>query len=372
MTGPGLHVHDDFPFHQAILPMGYAVNSDPRFNDGYYFALYRPGRHVFCGLRFHPNNNVVDGYAGWVGDSIQSGFRASRALDADRASMSVGPLRIEVIEPMVTQRVICDSNEFGIEFDLEFRASCQPFFETPHLQYRHGRLLNHVLRYTQTCRASGRIVIDGVEEVVDDWYAARDHSWGVRHTMGPALSVGGAQVEPADPRALRLWVPFEVGGKAGFFHLHEDHAGRVLDCEGTIETAGEPGNESAEAIVGVRHTLRYVDGTQRLEGGRFVLELESGNTVDLEFEVACDPAFPQGFGYARGWCDGGNPGVWRGIAHIEGERFAAGELDRTGGPPHTTPERRLGGTEFASVLHDDQGEHGMAHVEHMLYRQRRP
>lgn len=362
-----LHPFDDHPYHQAIAPMGSPVTSDPRFNDGYYFAFYRPGRHVFCGLRFHANNNVVDGYAGAVADGVQRGARYSRALDLDRVASAVGPLRVEVIEPMVRQRVVCEDVDHGIAFDVEITASAGPFGETPDVQYRFGRVLNHVLRYTQPGRATGTVSVDGVDETVDGWFAARDHSWGIRQTMGPALPVKGAGPVPVDPRALRLWVPFEVGDRAGFFHLHEDAHGNVLDCEGRIDPVGSDGSDGV-GITAVAHSLRYEPYSSRLTGGSFDLALAEGDPVRLDFDVTCAPAHPQGFGYARGWRDGGNPGVWRGVRYVEGERFDVSDPTATAGPEHTVSGRRLGGTEFTAAVSSPDGATGMAHVEHMLYR----
>lgn len=364
-----LHPFDDHPYHQAMMPMGSPVTSDPRFNDGYYFAFYRPGRHVFCGLRFHPNNNVVDGYAGAVAGGVQRGLRASRALDLDRAALAVGPLHVEVVHPMVSQRLICDENSYGISFDVTVRATAPPFFETPHVQYRYGRVLNHVLRYTQPGRATGTVTVDGVDEEVDNWFAARDHSWGIRQTMGPALPVRGSRPAEPDPRAMRLWVPFEVGGLAGFFHLHEDAEATVLDCEGRVDRVDDADDEGT-GVVAVRHRLAYEPGTRRLHSGELTLELDDGDVLPLEFDVSCEPAHPQGFGYSTGWCDGGNPGVWRGVEHSEGERFDIRDPSSLAGPGHTRPERRLGGTEFTATLRGPGGTTGMAHVEHMLYRDR--
>jgi hypothetical protein len=362
-----LHPFDDHPYHQATTTMGSPVTSDPRFNDGYYFAFYRPGRHVFCGLRFHPNSNVVDGYAGAVADGIQRGFRASRALDLDRLSTAVGPLRVDVLEPMVCQRLVCDADAYGIAFDVEVTASAEAFFETPHVQYRYGRLLNHVLRYTQPGRATGTVRIDGVDEDVDAWFAARDHSWGIRQTMGPALPIRGAGPQPPDPRAMRLWVPFEVGELAGFFHLHEDAAGGVLDCEGRVDGIGGDGRGGA-AVLAVDHRLEYEGGDERLRAGAFELTLDGAEPLRLDFEVACAPAHPQGFGYHGGWCDGANPGVWRGVEHLEGERFDVHDAAARGGPAHVDVDRRLGGTEFTATMRGPGGVSGMAHVEHMRYR----
>lgn len=364
-----LHPFDDHPYHQAITPMGSPVTSDSRFNDGYYFAFYRPGRHVFCGLRFHPNNNVVDGYGGAVAGGVQRGLRVSRALDLDRAAPAVGPVRIEVLEPMVSQRLICEDDQHGIGFDVVVTATGGPFFETPHVQYRYGRVLNHVLRYTQPGRAAGLVWIDGVEERVDDWFAARDHSWGIRQTMGPPLPVRGAGPAEADPRAMRLWVPFEVGDRAGFFHLHEAVDGTVLDCEGRVDLLGSAGDEGV-GIVAVRHHLEYEPGTERLRAGELLLELDGADPLALTFEVTCEPAHPQGFGYSNGWCDGGNPGVWRGVRHAEGERFSVADAATVSGPDHTPVDKRLGGTEFTATVREPGGATGMAHVEHMRYRRR--
>jgi len=54
---------DDLPVHQTAAPLPEPSTSDTHFNDGYYFAFYRPGLHVFSGLRLHPNTNVMDGFA---------------------------------------------------------------------------------------------------------------------------------------------------------------------------------------------------------------------------------------------------------------------------------------------------------------------
>ena len=161
-----------------------------------------------------------------------------------------------------------------------------------------------MLRYTQVARAEGELTIDGEREPVDGWYACRDHSWGIRSTMGPYAPLGGLREGDADPRALRLWVPFECGDEVGFFHCHDAHDGSVLDCEGRLDRAGRP----PLWIDAVRHALRYESGTRRLAGGELTLVDENGAGHDYRFEVACAPAHPQGFGYTRGWSDGGPAG----------------------------------------------------------------
>ena len=74
---------DDLPVHQTAAPLPEPATSDTHFNDGYYFAFYAPGVHVFAGLRLHPNTNVMDGYGGAVAHGVQRNVRVSRALRPD-------------------------------------------------------------------------------------------------------------------------------------------------------------------------------------------------------------------------------------------------------------------------------------------------
>ena len=358
-----LNPFDDYPFHQAIAPVDVPATTDTHFNDGYYFAFYRPGQHVFCGLRLHPNSNVIDGYAGLVTGGEQRDVRFSRALRPRAGDLAAGPFRLDIVEPMNVQRLRLDDLELGLSFDVSMRASAPAFFEARHQQVRHGRLSNDLLRYTQVCRADGELTVDGDREPVGGWYACRDHSWGIRSTMGPHTPIGGVDDDSRDPRALRLWVPFECGDVVGFFDCHEDEDGGVLDCQGRLDRAGGP----SLGIAAVRHALRYEEGTRRLAGGDLTLIDEHGGEHAYRFDVVCEPAHPQGFGYTRGWSDGGQPGVYRGVDVIERDRFDVSDPAAAAGAPHLPATRRLGGTEFVSAMTGPDGAEGMAHVEHMLY-----
>ena len=361
---------DDLPFHQTVASLGTPATSDSHFNDGYYFAFYEPGRHVFCGLRVHPNNNVLDGYAGVVTGGSQRSQRFSRALLPDHDQMVVGPLSVEIVEPMERQRIVLGSTDIGLSFDVEVTAAGPPFVETDHQQHRFGRVINDLVRYTQVGRAEGTYELDGVDHVVAGMHAARDHSWGIRSTMGPYVPIGGTPGTDRlpDRRAIRLWIPFDVDDHAGFFHTHEDLDGRTLDFGGRLDFR----DGRTVDLVSVTHQLRYHDGSRRLAGGVFTLTDTGGATYEYEFESVCDPAHPQGFGYTRGWSDGGQPGVYRGEYVTESETFEVSDPGAVSGPDHVPVERRLGGTEFVSSLSGPDGAAGMAHVEHMIYGPYRP
>lgn len=348
---------DDLPWHQAAVPFGEAATSDPHFNDGYYFSAYDPAgsAYLFAGLRVHANNNVLDGYGGAVFGSRQAGVRVSRELRRDLVTRA-GPLAVEILEPMRRIRVALAPNSSGVAFDLEWRATAPAFLEARHLTRRYGRVTNDILRYTQTGRASGTVTLPGgAASQFEGWYGCRDHSWGLRQMMGPDDRPRGTGREPGDPRAVRLWVPFEVGDHAGFFHLHEDREGRRLDFEGAIYPLdGSP----AVPLRDAEHRIEY-DGQRRLARAWFRLTDASGRAREYVATPILPPAHPMGFGYSRGWSDGGNPGLWRGPEVEEASDWEIGSAS----PPEALP---LGGTEFVcTLLHE--GSEGMAHVEHMRY-----
>src|SRR3954467_6841897 len=92
---------DDYPLHQVAEVIRHPGTSDRNFYDRYYFNLHGSSDELFMvmGLGQYPNLAVQDAFAvGRRGDS-RVVVRASREL-GDRMDTSVGPLRIEVQEPL--------------------------------------------------------------------------------------------------------------------------------------------------------------------------------------------------------------------------------------------------------------------------------
>jgi hypothetical protein len=359
---------DDYPWHQAIAPFPLPATSDTHFNDGYYFGFFSRGHFGFFGLRLYPNTNVMDGYAGMVVGGEQRQVRASRALRPDVDTLAVGPLKLTIVEPMQRQRLQLLDNPAGITFDVTFTASAPAYLESADIHYRRGRLLNHVLRYTQLTRIDGTATVDGETIPVDAWYGNRDHSWGIRASMGPRIALKGTEETRGDPRAIRIWLPFEVGDHTGFFSLHEDADGRRLDFDGMLMSKDGEVTELKTA----EHRFRYTAHSKRLKDGEFTLVDEHGGEHAYAFEVVSDPASPQGYGYVRGWADGEPPGNWRGPDHLEHDRFDVSDPHAVAGPPHVPEKRRLGACEYPVVVTGPGGDTGMAQIEHMVYGPYRP
>jgi hypothetical protein len=365
MVSDYISAADEYPYHQQARPIAVPVTADSHFNDGYYWGTYAEGWYLAAGLRVHPNNNVMDGFVAVVRGDTQRSVRLSRALHPDYAVLAVPPLSAEIVEPMTSHRVRFEHEPAGLAVDLSFEARSKPYVESEAQLYKYGRLVSDVQRYTVVCRSRGTITLDGQATEVDDWYAVRDHSWGVRSAMGPRVPIRGQGERPTyfEARAMRLWVPFEVEGYSGFFHTHEDRYGNTLDFEGWLQLP----DGTSVALTGLKHKLEYVPGTRRLTHGQFTLMGEDGAERTYDVRPATNPAFGQGFGYAGGWRDGGHHGSWRGVSHLEHEAFDVSDAAIPGGPPHVAQGKRIGGLEYACQFFSSDGGSGMGNVEHVFY-----
>lgn len=361
-----LNSFDEFPFHQHPAPFNMPVTTDAHFNDGYWFAFYAPDWYFVTVLRLHPNVNAIDGATAVTHGTKQHCVRASRSLRPSSDDLAVGPLRLQILEPMERLRLSLGDNPSGIRFDVVFQAQSPPFVEERYQHVKYGAVVNDTVRYTQVCRATGTAALGDERLEVENWHAMRDHSWGVRSSMGPPNRIGGVErtAEEADDRAFRLWVPFQAGDHCGFFQTHEDRAGTTLDFEGRLDYR----DGRSVALRSVNHALDYEPGTKRPIGGGFELIGEDGAPRGYSLRASGPPADVQGLGYYRGWSDGGSAGLYRGPEVIEHDVYETNHRDGVlPGPPHVPERRRLGPTEYPCFVTAADGSEGMAHVEHHIY-----
>src|SRR4051812_49739611 len=93
---------DEYPLHQAPQSLSYVGSSDRNFYDRCYFNAHDRdgGTFLVTGLGYYPNLGVKDAYAAVRRGDKQWVVRCSNAIDDDRLNASVGPYRIEVVEPL--------------------------------------------------------------------------------------------------------------------------------------------------------------------------------------------------------------------------------------------------------------------------------
>jgi len=102
---------DDYPLHQIAEPIRNVGTSDRNFYDRYYFNLHGCSDELMLimGMGQYPNLGVQDAFAVVSRGDKHRVVRASRELD-DRMDTSVGPHRVEVIEPLHKVRWITEPN----------------------------------------------------------------------------------------------------------------------------------------------------------------------------------------------------------------------------------------------------------------------
>ena len=96
---------------------------------------------------------------------------------------AVGPMSVEVVEPMRTIRLMADRNANGLGADLTFRARTVAIEEPrQRIVAPDGVPVMDHTRLTQWGSWEGKIWIDGTTIDVDpaETIATRDRSWGVR------------------------------------------------------------------------------------------------------------------------------------------------------------------------------------------------
>ena len=180
---------DDYPLHQTADVMRYVGTSDRNFYDRYYFNVHASSAELFMvmGLGQYPNLATQDAFAVVRRGDKHHVVRASREL-ADRADVSVGPFRVEVIEGLKRVRfALDDAPENPIAMDLTWDAAIPAFLEPRQVIRRSGRLLFDSSRFAQTGCWSGTLRVGDETFAVtpERWKGCRDRSWGVRPVGEP-------------------------------------------------------------------------------------------------------------------------------------------------------------------------------------------
>jgi hypothetical protein len=312
---------DDSPWHQIPDTFDHVGTSDPRFFDRLWFAASDPagsGTLQFT-LGVYQNMNVVDGGFVVIHDGRQHNVRASRRL-RPRYEIDVAPLAIEVVEPMQHLHLSVAPGGHGIAAELDWRAVLEPEEEPQHHGRRDGRVVEDYKRMDQIGACSGWFDVGNGRVDVRDWWACRDHSWGVRERVGIAEPATNEPPErPAGSFfAFLFYSTSAVGGHvqvAGAPGHPASTSVRITRLDDTGDGGDGHGAAVAGATVDVAAEFSDDGRPRRVRRGRFTLGgTGAGTTIEVE---ALGPAVAMpGLGYG-GYHDGLGLGVYRGAAHVE-------------------------------------------------------
>jgi hypothetical protein len=284
---------DEYPIHQAPLSMARVASSDRNFYDRCYFNAHgRTGEQfLITGLGVYPNLGVIDAFALVRTGDTQHSVRFSDALGDRSLDAQVGKYRVEVLEPLERIRLICDSAEDGIAFDLQWQGSFPALLEEPHELLTGNRVTLGAQRFAQLGSWQGTLHVDGRDIAVEDWVGSRDRSWGIRPS-GEAAPPGRAGEEPIDG-FWWLYVPVRFDEFALIVIIQESPDGyrtlndaRRVFADGRVEQLGWP-----------RVELDYTSGTRIPERARINLTTPKGDSLLVEVESLLGVPLHIGGGY---------------------------------------------------------------------------
>lgn len=318
---------DDYPIHQTAAPIAHPATGDPNHYDRFWFNGYTEDYYFAAGMAVYPNRGIIDGAFSLVHDGLQRSVFASGRIPADRTQTRIGPLTIDVVEPLRVTRVRADARDLGIDADVTFTARTAVLEEPRQTMHSGTKLVMDSTRLTQWGTWSGSIAANGTTLAIDSVYGTKDRSWGVRPVGTP---VAGAP-DLTLPQIFFLWAPINWDDCCSHFLCFErDNGDRIVGSQAILPVIGRGDptwgvEDTIQHLAGATHEVRWARGLRRSEGATLRLQRHDGGEERIELEPLLMFRM-RGLGYTNP--DWGH-GVWHGELATGSEVFKVDELDNT-------------------------------------------
>jgi hypothetical protein len=319
-----IHPLNDFALHQTSAPLEVPVSGDPNHYDRFFFNGYDPTGSIYFGVAFglYPNRGIQDASFSVVwGGYEQISVHASGLIN-DRSAPSVGPISIEILEPMRTLRIVVDSPEHGLSADITFHARTESVVEPRFHRAVGVRTVMDYTRLTQWGTWSGWVQCDAERVDLDPsvHIGSRDRSWGVRNIgermPGPNLGT---------PQFFWLWAPVNFDDVATHMDCNDDLNGdRWHESAFLVPADGS----FADGIEGklLEWRLDWRPGTRWCDRFEYDMAISGPNGDELH-TVVLEPLVTfsmNGIGYFHPeW----SHGVWKGNLAVGSSRWRVDDLD---------------------------------------------
>jgi hypothetical protein len=320
-VGRVLTSFDDYPLHQASVPIAHTATGDLNHYDRYFFNGYTAARdgdspiYFAVAMGLYPNRHVADAAFSIVRDGQQTSVYSSQRAPADRRdATTVGPIEVRVLEPLRRLQVLVDAPQHGVRADITFDRR-SPVIEEPHFFQRIGaRTFFDYTRLTQFGSWTGWIELDGERIDLDpaEVLGCRDRSWGVRPVGEPSPTgapVGGL------PQFYWLWAPVNFPSVSTHFDANEYSDGRRWHEVGAVAPVGDA-EPRLTRTVEYRHEWRR--GTRWAQWFEYDLVDWDGSVSTVRLEPMYE-FMMRGLGY-------GHPdhrhGSWQGESVVAGDRLS--------------------------------------------------
>jgi len=309
---------DDFPIHQTPEPIAFS-GTDRNFYDRYFFNGMQSDGSGFFAVAFgiYPHLNIADAHVSALRAGVQHSLHASRVLGMERMDTFVGPIRIEVVEPLKKTRILIDGE--GLKGDLLMEGRAFPTQE-PRFTRRNGpRMMMDLTRFTQGVRWSGWLEIDGKRETYAGAPGVKDRSWGVR-------PIGAQDPQPTPPMQAPqfywLWAPTAFPEHSLYAHINEDGEGTPWNQATVLSRDGANAAEDGH-LSGQKFSLSWKKGTRHASA----MSLEAKDAAGRAIRVNWTPVETfqmKGIGYGHpSWSHGG----YKGDLSVEREAWKPSELN---------------------------------------------
>lgn len=295
-----LSPYDDFPIHQTAEVIRHPATSDRNFYDRYYFMCHGSSDELMLvfGLGQYPNLSVQDAFVLVRRGTMHRVVRASRELGADRMDLTVGPFRIEVLEPLKKVRFVLEDNEHGVAVDLTFTGAIPAYLEARHYLRQYERLMFNTERFAQTGFWSGTVTVDGetTELTGDRWRGTRDRSWGVRPVGEPEPP--GIQATGVAGPMMSMWNydPMQFDDYSIVYICAERPDGS-RDLENATRIWNDPARPM-DHLGRPEHEHEFVSGTRIIKRSKLSFPFAPGGAIEIEVTPLIESHIGVATGYA--------------------------------------------------------------------------
>lgn len=322
---------DDYPMHQAPIPIAHAWSGDHNHYDRYFFHGYDldSGRFFGATMGRYPTRHVVDAAFSVAHDGIQRSVFVSGRAPTDPAVTSLGPVSVEVVEPLRVLRVLVEAPDQGLAADLTFSARTAALEEPRQTLHDRTRVILDTTRLTQWGTWTGWIDDRGERTEIVGVPGTRDRSWGVRPLAAPGIGAPSGVL----PEVFWLWAPLHLNDECLHVAIMEDAGGRrTTDAAVRLPVIGPEGatfgpDVEVEHLLPAAYDIEWEQGTRRAR--RAVLHLRASDGGAREAVLEPGPRFLlRGLGYGHPeWHHGG----YRGELEVAGDEIVHDDLPATDG-----------------------------------------
>ncbi len=297
---------DDFPVHQAAEWIRHVAPSDKNFYDRYYFNLHGSDDTLLAifGMGQYPNLGVQDAFVVVrIGDEHHV-VRSSRPI-TDRSDLSVGPFRIEVLEPLKRLRVVLEDTEHSLSMDVIWEGSGAVIPEPGQYLRSKGKIVFDTQRLAQLGSWEGSLTVGErtFEVTPDRWMGSRDRSWGVRPVGEPDQD--GIRKGANVMAGMWNYFPIRFDDHNIYLINHEQPDGARMLVQ--AERQWHDPSRSIEELGHFEHEHHFVAGTRELTHSTITFP-ESGMTLECRSLLCNYLGVGTGYGLDADW----RHGMWQG------------------------------------------------------------